>query len=136
MGLFKRKEKPTIFYGLCPVTNPGKIITITTKEEECIEYVINLMVTLHGAHYNSWIECHDYKDSYTTRLQYYQQIIGEEERNAYAVRTLSYGKAELAALLRMFMHCVPLNCSYDLPQEYAWFEDCLSKDGVEVKHDN
>lgn len=121
--MFGRKKKFK-FFCVKGSTNPDIMLCITSTANEAQEYINKLLYFKYKQHFESWcffkgIKEEDFSKYWVT---YFNSVLKEEDKKSFWIQIMWYTKSELTAILRMFCGCKPLQCSFELPEEYAYVE--------------
>lgn len=95
-----------------------KIYTLTSSIENAYEYLNHLLQVEHFDHFKSWANLKglDINDE-ATWTEYIANCIELDEIAQYVVSKVLYTNESVAAMLRIFAKCIPLNCSFEHPSE-------------------
>lgn len=137
--MFGKKKKLIDFFVVTPFYdfNEAKdlgniqILTLTETEKDCEEYINNRLRIENRVHFSSWCSLHQKDVNANESWQEYMNL-GIVDITKYYISKVSYTHANIAAILRMFNHCVPVGCNYDLPEEYNYLINQLP---IEIQND-
>lgn len=119
MCIFKNKKLLKCF-AVVRKNDNSKFLTVTETKEQCFEYANTLLKLENFEHYQLWCKCRNYNlDDKDVWNQYFTDCLTEEDKCKYNIVEIKFNKTNLIAMIRMFAGCIPLNCSFDLPEEYV-----------------
>lgn len=119
-----RKNNRTYFYTVyLKDCGPQNWITVTCSKKDAREYVHRVLKLEHMEHYKMWCELRDYNiDSPETWYKYFRTVLTKEDICKYLIGEISYGPNELASVIRVFVGCQPIGCSFDTKNEYDFLK--------------
>lgn len=118
-------------YVLINTDNKNIFLTITNKLSQALEYAENLIKLNHGIHFINWCEAHNFAvDDVKAWNTYFNDCITDDEKLKYKALKISYSKNDIASIMRMFIGCVPLGCSFDTSLEYKYISDKILDNSI------
>lgn len=120
-----RKNKEITFYAIYDKREEtGVFINVTETKTDALEFIHRRLRIEHDAHYSAWCKLRDYNVKDTKAwFEYYQNVIESDEKSNYIVKEIKYTPKSIASILRMFMTCTPLGCSFELPVEHTCYQN-------------
>lgn len=117
-----RKEKKLNLFGVSKKDTPDVFLTITNTKDESLEYVKKDILFKHIEHFRSWAQLRNLDwTEWDTQDTYLTDCIDIEEWSNYYIVPLYYTYPEIASMIRMFGNYIPLNCSFEFPQEKLYW---------------
>lgn len=104
------------------------IFTISEKVSECESYLNNLMLLDNKEHFISWCNIHECPVNDLSWKKYLKLDI--VDKNKYVIRKVKYSKNDIASILRMFNHCIPMG-GFETENEIKLFLNNLPQDKFE-----
>lgn len=133
----KRYDKKNLeFFIVTTNENSFKYLTITNTLNQAFEFIEKILRFENENHYKSWLTFRKLEDTQDNWEEYFTYSIPDEEKLKYEVSLIKYSKQDLAAILRMFCGCVPLDCSFNIEAEYSYFEHKLQTMNIEMVPEN
>lgn len=112
------------FYAVSMKSHPNIFICYCTSKAEAREYVYSFIKAKHQTHFSEWCRYKELNENnWEIFYQYFNTVIDDEEKKNYVIHSLKYNKKDLAAILRMFGSCIPLNCSFEKEIEHKYFNE-------------
>ena len=103
----------------------GKPLCIVETKEQAKEFVSNRLYIKHLDDYKSWCYFNQRALDNSSWQEFLQNKIDKEELNSFLIGSKCFNKSEIAAVLRMFIGCAPIGCSFESQQEYQYFGEKL-----------
>lgn len=121
--MFQTKNSKITVYGLAKAETPNIYLTFVLRKQDLNEYLKKFILLEHFEHYRIWCTWnqHDICSKASEQL-YFDTCIDPKELNTYIVKKLRYKLEDIVGILRMFGNCLPLECSFELPYEDAYFK--------------
>lgn len=121
MGIFN-KNKTITLYGLTSRKITGKIFTITLDQKAAFEYKLALLRFRYEEHFEIWCNLRSLdKNNKSVWLYYYETCVDNADKEDLVIIKIKYKLDKIAAIIRMFIRCVPLDCSFDIDVEKEYF---------------
>lgn len=123
MGLFRKKkidDKKLHVYAIVKKGDEKNFLTLTLHKEQAFEFASKLIKMEHFEHYSLWLELHEKTDTLDAWQEYLTSCVDLEELQEYIIKEIDYKFSDVIAMLRMFGHCIPLDCSFDTDFEKAY----------------
>ena len=135
---FFKKEKEVLLYVVIPNNNVEEFshikepvfLTITSKKEECEEYIHKRLYLQKKGHYEQWCVLHE-KDSSTKETWNEYIRLFPDDLIKYAIMKVGYKAKDIATIFRMFNQCAPIGTSYEDQAETYMFINRLATKGEE-----
>lgn len=117
-------NKNITFYAITKKDDPDEnILTIVPSVADAREYIQRMLQVDHFDHFRSWAELKKLDiNAPQTWYLYSAMCVEDAEWDNYLIAKLRYKNRDIAALLRIFAHTVPLGCSYENPIELQKFK--------------
>ena len=98
-------------------------ITLVSSIADAREYVERLIQVDHFEHFKSWAELRELDlNSDEAWNTYADTCVDPKEWANYVIAKMHYKHSDVAAMLRIFAHAVPLGCSYENSFELEKFK--------------
>lgn len=116
-AVFKKVDAEAISKGILPV-DKAACYSITSSWKDAADYLIYAHVAVKASHFSAWAELHNLDPNNDLVIrQYYDEVL--DNKDQFRILTITYTIDKLAAILRIFNHCIPLGNSFNLPVEYT-----------------
>lgn len=108
------------------------LCTFVSRKKDINEYITCKLFAENYTHYKQWVEIHHpgAENREENKLEYLQDVVGEDAFKEYGVKKITYGADGLAAAFRLLHKCIPVGTSYEIPAEIdavAEYLDLLAK---------
>lgn len=96
----------------------SRIYTITTEFKECKEFIDTMLYYKHFNHFENWCNCHNLDCKLDSSWnKYVEDVLSEYEEDKYYIGEIRVSKKELATIMRLYYHYIPMGCSYESSYE-------------------
>lgn len=110
-------------------TNPPRIFTVTGKKKDCEQYIDRKLMLENYGHFSSWCSLHGESPDLKGWCAYLGEgVLPYAEMNKYSILTLKYRPDDLAYIMRITNHCIPLGCDFEKEDEYEHFLSSLPEE--------
>ena len=104
----------------------GRFLTLSDKEDDCLEYIYIKEVQEHAEHFYLWCESRKLDPMDTSNWKAYRDITLGNTCD-YRIIPFDISWEDLLAMIRMFQCCKPIGCSYERTLEVMYYNDRLKK---------
>lgn len=127
----KDKRKFTL-YALKTKEFPNSFLTLALNKNQVKEYFFKLLQAKFFEHYIAWCKIKNLdSSSEQSWLEYYSTCIPDSEKDKYEISKYIYPFSSIASIIRMFVGCVPIGCSFNNKSEYEYFVNSMSDEDKE-----